>query len=90
MDYGLWGWMKSQVYEMKLNTRDKLLARIFDAAARIKERHDQLRRTTRDFCKRAAKCIEVEGGIFENLLLTVINLFFCIYCTPFKVLMLKH
>jgi hypothetical protein len=39
-----------------------------DAAARIKKRHDQLRRTTRDLRKRVAKCIEVESGIFENLL----------------------
>jgi hypothetical protein len=68
MDCGLWGWMKSEVYEIKVNTRDELLARILDTAARIKERHDQLRRTTRDLRKRAEKCIEVEGGIFENLL----------------------
>jgi len=39
-----------------------------DAAARIKERRDQVRQTTCDIHKRAAKCIEVKGGIFENLL----------------------
>jgi hypothetical protein len=43
LDYGLWGWMKSQVYERKVNTRDALLACILDAAARIKERHDQVK-----------------------------------------------
>jgi hypothetical protein len=31
------------------------IARILDAVARIRERHDQLRRTTRDLRKRAAK-----------------------------------
>jgi hypothetical protein len=59
---------KSQVYEIRVNTRDELLARILDASARIKQRHDQLRRTTRELRKRAAKCIEVEAGNFENLL----------------------
>ena len=52
----------------KVDTRDELLARILDAAARIKEREDQLRRTKRDLRTRVAKCIEVDGGIFEHLL----------------------
>jgi hypothetical protein len=39
-----------------------------DAAALIKDSHEQLRRATRAVHKRAAKCIEVEGGIVENLL----------------------
>jgi hypothetical protein len=43
LDYGLWEWMENQVYESKLNTRDALLARILDAAARIKECYDQVR-----------------------------------------------
>jgi hypothetical protein len=43
---------------------DELLARILDAAARIKKREDQLRRTTRDLRTRVAKCTEVDGGIF--------------------------
>jgi hypothetical protein len=47
---------------------DELLARILDAAVCIKEREDQLRRTTRDLSTRVAKCIEVDGGILELLL----------------------
>jgi hypothetical protein len=39
----------------KLDIRDKLLARILDAAARIKEREDQLRRKPCDLCTRVAK-----------------------------------
>ena len=46
----------------------QLFARIVDAAARIKEREDQLRRTTRDLRTRVATCIVVAGGIFEQLL----------------------
>ena len=52
----------------KAGYTDELLARILDAAACIKKREDQLRRTTRDLRTRVAKCIEVDGGIFEHLL----------------------
>jgi len=49
-------------------TEDELLARILDAAARIKTREDQLRRTAGDLRTRVAKCIAVDGGILEHLL----------------------
>jgi hypothetical protein len=52
----------------KVGTPDEFLASILDAAASIKKRDFQLRRTTRDLRTRVAKCIEVEGGIFEHLL----------------------
>ena len=65
---GLCSWMNSEVYERKVDTPDELLARILDAAASIKKREDQLRRTTRDLRTRVAKCTEVDGGIFERLL----------------------
>ena len=42
-------------FKKKLDIRDKLLARILDAAARIKEREDQLRRKPCDLCTRVAK-----------------------------------
>jgi hypothetical protein len=41
-----------------------LLARILHAAARIKKREDQRRRTSRDLRTRFAKCAEVGGEIF--------------------------
>jgi hypothetical protein len=47
LDLCLWGWMKSEVYKRKVDTRKELLVRILDATARIKEHEDQLR-TTRD------------------------------------------
>ena len=58
----------SEVYKTKVDTRDELLDRILDAAARIKKREDQLRRTTRDLRTRVARCTEADGGIFEHLL----------------------
>ena len=64
-DICLWGWMKSEVYKKKVNTRDELVARIMNSAAIIKqERQDDLRRATRTVVKRVEKCIEVDGGDF--------------------------
>ena len=61
--------MKSEVFIINVDTPDELLARILDAAGRIKKREDQLRRTTtRDLRTQVAKCTEVDGGIFEHLL----------------------
>jgi hypothetical protein len=46
-DFCLWGWMKSEVYKEKVNTRDELVARIVNSAALIKqERQDDLRNAT--------------------------------------------
>jgi len=68
LDFCLWGWVKSEVYKEKINTRDELVARIMNSAALIKqERQDDLRRATRTIANRVAKCIEVDGGIFEHL-----------------------
>jgi len=61
--------MKSEFYKEKVNTRDEFVARIMKNAALIKqERQDNLRRPTPTIVKRVAKCFEVDGGIFENLL----------------------
>jgi len=69
LDFCLWGWMKSEVYKEKVNTREELLSRIMNSAALIKqERQDDLRRAKRTIAKRVEKCIEVDGGIFEHLL----------------------
>ena len=71
LDFCLWGWMKSEVYKEKVNTRDELVARIMNIAAPIKqERQDDLRRATRTIAKRVEKCIEVDGWTFEHLLWT--------------------
>jgi hypothetical protein len=42
-DFCLWGWMKSEVYKEKANTRDELVARIMNSAALVKQ-EQQLRR----------------------------------------------
>jgi hypothetical protein len=66
--FSFWGWMKSKVYQEKVNTREELVSLIMNSAALIKqERHDDLRKATRTIAKRVEKCIEVDGGIFEHL-----------------------
>jgi len=57
---------------MHLNTKgespcDDLVARITSACVRIKDRRHELWRATRSTLQRVHKCIEVGGGIFENL-----------------------
>jgi len=68
LDFCLQVWMKSELYEREVDTRDELLARILDATDRMKKRADQLRRIKRDRCTRFAKCIEGDCGIYVHLL----------------------
>jgi hypothetical protein len=67
LDLSLWGWMKSEAYKRKVDTRGEFLTRILDAAARTKNREDQLRRTTRGLRTRIAKFTEDDGAIFESV-----------------------
>ena len=58
--------------QRKSKHKRRIVARIMNSAALIKqERQDDLRRATRTIAKRAEKCTEVDGGIFEHLLWTV-------------------
>jgi hypothetical protein len=66
-DFSLWGLLKGEVYRTKVNTRADLIARVNNACVRIKDRRHELRRATRSTLQRVRKCIEVGGGIFENL-----------------------
>jgi len=68
-DFCLWGWMESEVYKEKVNTRDESVARIMNSAAVIKQkRQDDLSRATRTVAKRVEMCTEGDSGIFEHLL----------------------
>jgi hypothetical protein len=61
--------MKSEFYKENVNARDKLVARVMNSAALIKqERQDQLGRVKHTIAERVEKCTEVDGGIFEHLL----------------------
>jgi hypothetical protein len=60
--------MNSEVYKIKVDIPDKLLAGSSGAAAYIKKIEDQLRRKTRDFHTPVANCSEDDDYIFEHLL----------------------
>ena len=76
LDFCLWSWIKSEVYNRNVDTLDELLSVILGAAGCIKKREDQLRRTTHDLHTRVAKCSDVDGGILERLLWTAAGLWF--------------
>jgi hypothetical protein len=67
LDFSLWVWVKSEVCKRNLHTGGKLVARILDAAARVRECGDQLRQTTLDVLTGVAKCIQ-DDGVYEHLL----------------------
>ena len=74
--------MKSKVYKEKVDTRDKLVARIMNSAAVIKqERQDDLRRATRTVAKRDEKCIEVDCVGFLNTYFELLQFIKIIYIT---------
>jgi len=62
-----WGWIKSQVYKRKLDTRDEFFAGKLDVAAHVKKCDDQLRRTASELCTRVVKGIKVDGWIFDRI-----------------------
>lgn len=68
LDYCLWGWFKDEVYKVKVDTRDALIQRIRNTAGDIKQRHAAIKRATGALFRRSRKCLEANGGIFENLL----------------------
>jgi len=60
----VWGYMKCELFRRKVDTEDELLDLITDVTARIKESQD----ATRPVLTRVPKCIELDSGIFENVL----------------------
>jgi hypothetical protein len=60
--------MKSKVYRRKVDKWGELLDHIVDVIARIKEYQDALKQATHHVLTRVAKCIDVDGGIFKNVL----------------------
>jgi hypothetical protein len=59
---------ESEVYRRKVDTRDELLDHIMEVIARVKQRQDAPRRATRHVLTRFARYIDVDSGIFENVL----------------------
>ena len=63
----LWGWMKSEVYREKVNTRDELAARIVNSAALIKQEcQDDLRRATHTIAKGLKSALKSMVGFLNT------------------------
>ena len=67
LHYHVWGYMKAMVYAHKVNTRE-LPQRILNAA-RINNNAVLLRRVTSSLATRVRKCIQTDGGHFEQFAL---------------------
>ena len=63
--YHVWGYVKAMVYAHKVNTREELLKRILNAA-RSSNNAAMLRRVTDYLATRVRKCIQADGGHFEQ------------------------
>jgi hypothetical protein len=63
--YHVWGYMKAMVYAHKMNTREELLQRILGSARSVNNAA-VLRKVTSSLVTRVRKCIQAEGGHFEQ------------------------
>jgi len=70
LDYHVWVYMKAVVCAHKLNTREELFQRILSAARSINNAA-VLRKVTSSLVTRVRKCIQADGGHFEQLALVL-------------------
>lgn len=68
LDFFLWGYLKSIVYETPLDSDEDLVARLSEAAARVREIPGIFERVRQSFHRRCQACISVGGRNFEQLL----------------------
>lgn len=67
LDFFLWGYMKDFVYSVQINTRERLLERIEEAALKVREKMSEL--NVADVVrKRLQLCLVENGNHIENLL----------------------
>jgi len=67
LDFFVWAYMRNMVYERKVCTRDELLQRIFDVAARVNDAA-LLRKVTLSIAERVRLWIQADGCHFEHFL----------------------
>jgi hypothetical protein len=68
LDFFLWGAMKALVYETPVDSEEDLVARIAVASGDIAEIPNVFESVKHSLQKRFEKCVEVHGGLFEQLL----------------------
>ena len=65
MDFSIWGYLKSIVYDSPINNLNELNVKIVNSVNMLKSNEDLLFKIRQSFVKRISKCIEVNGGHFE-------------------------
>ena len=68
LDFFLWGYMKSMVYETDVDSEEDLVARIVSAAGRIRETPGIFGRVREIKARRFTVCLDVNGREFQHLL----------------------
>lgn len=68
LDFYLWGHLKCMVYETPVPSDMDLMARIVEAAARVRETTGQIERVRDSMRRRCEACIAANGANFEHLL----------------------
>lgn len=68
LDFFFWGTMKDLVYASPVESEEDLVGRIVDSAALITEMPNVFEDVRRSLHDRCMKCVQVNGGNFEQLL----------------------
>jgi len=68
VDYYLWGHLKSKVYSADITSQEQLFHRIENACNELRNNPEVFRKSVNQIIVRARKCIEQNGGHFEQLL----------------------
>lgn len=68
LDYFFWGYLKSKVYEVEIESREHLIQRIEDSCNNLRNNPDLIRKSIGNLHKRARKCVQTGGNHFEQVL----------------------
>lgn len=68
LDFYVWGYLKSLVYNSEIHNQNELLAKIHEAANTLKNGNAMFFKVRQHLQKSLRKCIEVNGGHFQHLM----------------------
>lgn len=68
LDFYFWGYLKTLVYQIPVNTREELKERILNAFNIIRSKPQQVKTSKSSLMRRCRLCIQTNGGHFEHLL----------------------
>ena len=68
VDFFLWGYTKSMVYETDIDSEEYLVARIVSAAPEVTETSSIFERIRQNMARRGTVCLDINGRVFQHLL----------------------